>query len=328
MATPRQKVQVGVFLSICGLLLVGTLVVLSGVQREVSVPYFIEFDESVSGLAAGSDVRYRGVPVGRVTDIVVTTTNRIRVRVDIRPSIIHVRQGTTAQLGAAGITGQLYIDLFGGASEGPPLAANQVIPAIPSLFSNLTAELPTMLASINSILVRIDKTLGAEGQIATIVRDVGNIMIGLHSTVAEVNSRSVGLFERASTILEGANTMLEKEVPPLMGDLRATAKAGRRVLERTEPDLRAVLSESSKTLQQMNLLAEQLRGTSEELNLTLRHVRGETVDVTLQVRQVVRTLRETLLSAKRLIDYLEQDPAALLTGKRVPIQTQDRQGGP
>ena len=38
MATQRQKVQVGIFLLVCTVLLIGTLIVASGWQREATIP--------------------------------------------------------------------------------------------------------------------------------------------------------------------------------------------------------------------------------------------------------------------------------------------------
>jgi ABC-type transporter Mla subunit MlaD len=341
MATPHQKVQVGIFLTVCTTLLVGILAVLSGVQREKSIPYVIEFDESVSGLQPGSDVRYRGVPVGRVTEITVTPTNRIRARVEIRPSIIRVRQGMTAQLNTTGVTGQLYVNLTGGEPEGVPLVADETIPSQPSLLANLSTEIPTLLASINSVLVRIDKALGEEGQVATIVQDVGRLITVLNTTVAAVGTQTMALLARA-------NTLLEKEISPLVAEVNTTAQTSRRVLEHLEPPLQAALVSSTKalqqlekhlaaldlqgtnataqlTLQRLTQLAEQLGHTSTELNLTLQHIRGDTTNTEFHIRQAVRSLRETLLSAKQLFDYLEQDPAALVLGKRPSANTRDGQ---
>lgn len=341
MATPHQKVQVGIFLTVCTALLVGTLVVLSGVRREKTVSYLIEFDESVSGLQAGSDVRYRGVPVGRVTEITVTPTNHIRARVEIRPSIIRVRQGMTAQLNTAGVTGQLYVNLTGGALAGELLPANAAIPATPSLFANLSTELPAILAAINSVLERIDKALGDEGRVAVIVQDVGSLITVLNATVTDIGTQT-------ATLLARANTLIETEVRPLIVEWNTTAQTTRRVLEHTEPAIQAALASSTKTLQQLEKhlatldlqgtnaaaqltlqrlthLAEQLGHTSGELNLTLQHVRGDTTNAEFHIRQAVRSLRETLFSAKQLFDYLEQDPAALVVGKRAPANTRDGQ---
>jgi phospholipid/cholesterol/gamma-HCH transport system substrate-binding protein len=339
MATPRQKVQVGIFLMVCGLLLVATLVILSGWQREKTIPYFIEFNESVSGLFAGADVRYRGVPVGRVTDIAVMPTNRIRVQVEIRPSVIRIRRGMTAQLSTTGITGQLYINLTGGDPDAPLLEYGDTIPATPSLFANLSAELPALLASINSVLVRLDKTLGEKGRVVTVIEEAETLLTELKVTVIEVRSRTLSL-------LDHANIMMENEVGPLMTELRTSAQITGRVLKRIGPPLQEAFISGAKTLEQLEThlaaldlqgtnanvqlalqrvtqMAERFTQTSEELNLTLQHLRSNTTNTEFYIKQAVRSLRETLQSAKQLFDYLEQNPSALLRGKGTPVHTRD-----
>lgn len=341
MATPRQKVQVGIFLTVCGLLLMGTLVVLSGWQREKTIPYFIEFDESVSGLFPGADVRYRGVPVGRVTNIAVMPTNRIRVRVETRPSVIHIRQGMTAQLNTTGVTGQLYINLAGGKPDAASLAARQTIPATPSLFANLSAELPTLLASINSILIRLDKALGEEGRVVTVVQSAEALVTTLDTTITEVGARTLSLLDRVSTLID-------HDVQPLITEFSTSAETTRQLLKRIGPPLQAAIASGARTfrqlehhltaldlqstnaklqltLQRVAELAEQFKQTGDAFALTLRHIRGNTANAEFQIRQVVGSLRETLLSAKQLFDYLEQDPSALLVGRRAPVRTRDGQ---
>ena len=59
---------------------------LSSIQfEEVPKRYLIYFEGSVTGLEVASPVRYRGVPVGSVTDIRIDPENieRIRVTVEI-----------------------------------------------------------------------------------------------------------------------------------------------------------------------------------------------------------------------------------------------------
>jgi phospholipid/cholesterol/gamma-HCH transport system substrate-binding protein len=341
MATPRQKALVGIFLSFCSVLLIGLLVMLSGVRHEETIPYFIAFNENVSGLFPGSDVRYRGVPVGRVTDITVAPNNLVRARVEIRPSIVRLRQGTTAQLNPAGITGQLYINLDGGSPEGELLTPGATIPSTVSLISNLSAELPAILASINSVLVRLDKAMGEGGQVATLMRDLGNLVTALNTTTEQVGARTLALLERTNTLVEG-------EVRPLIAELGGSAQTIRQALETSIPPLQATLLSGTKafqqlekqlagldlqntntrlrqTLQHFTRLAEQLGQTSEELNVTLQQVRGNTSNVEFHLRQAIRNLRDTLVSVKQFFDYLEQDPSALLTGKRAPAQGRDGQ---
>lgn len=341
MATPRQKVQVGIFLTVCGVLLVGILVAVSGWQREETIPYFVMFDESVSGLFPGSDVRYRGVPVGRVTEIKVTPSNRIRVKIAIRPSVIRVRQGMIARLGTTGITGQLYIDLSGGEPNATPLEPNQSIPSVPSLFANLSAELPTLLASINGVLVRLDKALGEGGQVATVIQDAEALIASLQATVTAIGPQALA-------VLSHTNELVEEDARRLIKELTTTAQTTRQTLNTIEPPLKSALASGARTFQRLDQqlatldlpstnakaqmtfehisrLAQQLSRASEEITLTFQQLRGTTSNTEFHFRQAVKSLRETLLSAKQLLDYLEQDPTALLLGKRTPGATQEGQ---
>jgi phospholipid/cholesterol/gamma-HCH transport system substrate-binding protein len=341
MATPRQKTLVGIFLSVCGLLLVAVLALLSGVRHEETVAYFIEFNETVSGLFPGADVRYRGVPVGRVTDITVTPSNRVRVRVEIRPSVVELRYGVTAQLNPSGITGQLYINLEGGNPEGDLVPPRSTIPAAPSLFANLSSALPTLLASINSILLRLDDSLGGEGGAVTTLRDVRDLIATLNTTVSAAGPQVL-------TILDRLNALTEQEVQDLMTELVTSARAVRRFFERNEPALQQALTSGTstlqlleqrlqdldlqgtnarlqRTLQRISGLVEQLSSTGQELTLTMQQTRADTTSMEFQFRQAVRSWRETLQSARELLDYLERNPSALLTGRPAPNPSSDGQ---
>src|SRR5450631_3541954 len=74
--------------------------------------YEIYFQGSVSGLTAGSPVRYLGVDVGKVVRILLDPEQRKRVLViaDIDSSA-PIDGRTLASLSLQGITGLLYIDL-------------------------------------------------------------------------------------------------------------------------------------------------------------------------------------------------------------------------
>lgn len=339
MATPRQKVQVGVFLVVCGVLLLGTLVVLTGLNREQAVPYRIAFDESVSGLNVGSDVRYRGVLVGRVTDVRVNPNNKIDVHIEVRPSALQVRAGMTAQLNATGVTGQLFINLAGGAPSGDALPPDSVIPAIPSLLTNIATSLPSMLSSTNNVLLRLEKTFGQGGQVGHLLDATEKLLESLDTTLVEFSTRILTLVDRL-------DVLTSEELRPLFAELTATAKSTRLAIERTEPLLQETLTTSSQTLKrldrqltsldtkglsthlqqtlkQLTELSARLARSSDELTLTLQGVRSDTSNVEFHFRQAVRSWRETLTAAKKLFDVLEQDPASLLIGRRAPARSRD-----
>ena len=83
--------------------------------------YEIYYDGTVSGLTAGSPVRYLGVDVGKVARIMLDPKNRKRVEVvaDIEESA-PIDTRTLALLSLQGVTGLLFIDL----EEDPKATSN------------------------------------------------------------------------------------------------------------------------------------------------------------------------------------------------------------
>jgi phospholipid/cholesterol/gamma-HCH transport system substrate-binding protein len=102
--------------------------------------YHTYFTGSVAGLAGGSPVRYRGVPVGTVGGIEIDPQNieRIRVTLKLRANT-PVRSDTVASLETTGITGASYIELSGATQASPALTItdDDDIPVIKSENSKL-----------------------------------------------------------------------------------------------------------------------------------------------------------------------------------------------
>ena len=115
MNTFRQTV-VGVFV-LLGLICVGYLTVKLGKMEVISDKGFelsATFN-SVSGLRVGADVELAGVPVGRVTGIVLTEDMRARVSLRLdRP--LQLTDDTIASVKTSGLIGDKYISLSPGGS--------------------------------------------------------------------------------------------------------------------------------------------------------------------------------------------------------------------
>ena len=115
MNTFRQA-AVGVFV-LLGLICVGYLTIKLG-KMEVVTDKGFELSatfNSVSGLRVGADVELAGVPVGRVTNIVLTDDMRARVSLRLdRP--LQLTDDTIASVKTSGLIGDKYISLSPGGS--------------------------------------------------------------------------------------------------------------------------------------------------------------------------------------------------------------------
>jgi len=82
--TAAQKFRLGVFVIASSAVIVALLVVGIGVRlTHQTVQFHTEFtSESLSGLTRGMDVRFRGIPIGKVIRISYDPRNLSVVRVD------------------------------------------------------------------------------------------------------------------------------------------------------------------------------------------------------------------------------------------------------
>jgi len=143
---------------------------LGGTGHHDDVLYRIHFPESVSGLAVGDPVKYRGVDVGSVKSLIIDPVNPRLVRVDVMlRKDTPVMTDTRASLTLTGITGVVFIELNGGDPAAQTLLAvtpQDKIPEIPSEKTGLKAmldELPKLAEKFSSI----------EDQIKNVVTNIG-----------------------------------------------------------------------------------------------------------------------------------------------------------
>jgi len=128
-------------------------------DKRTYMRYEIYYDGSVSGLTAGSPVRYLGVDVGKVARIMLDPKNRKRVEVlaDVEESA-PVDTRTLALLSLQGVTGLLFIDL----EEDPkaagtgPLPMGEHYPVIRSAPSDLDMLLRSLPALANHAIDLVD----------------------------------------------------------------------------------------------------------------------------------------------------------------------------
>ena len=143
---------------------------LGSTGRHDDVVYRIHFPDSVSGLAVGDPVKYRGVDVGTVKTMIIDPDNSRLVLVEVRlRKETPVKTDTKASLAMKGITGVVFIELNGGDPAAQTLLAatpQDKIPEIPSEKTGLKA----MLDALPKV---VDKFADIEDQIKKVVTGVG-----------------------------------------------------------------------------------------------------------------------------------------------------------
>jgi phospholipid/cholesterol/gamma-HCH transport system substrate-binding protein len=140
--------------------------------RRDDVLYRIHVPESVSGLAVGDPVKFRGVVAGTVKSIINDPNDPLLVQVDVRlRKDTPVRTDTRASLAIKGITGVVYVELSGGDKTAKPLLAetpSNKIPEIPFQKSGFKAMLDDLPKAVQ-------KFMSIENQAKKVVSDVGGL---------------------------------------------------------------------------------------------------------------------------------------------------------
>jgi len=177
--------------------------------------YEIYFPGTVSGLSAGSQVRYLGVDVGKVVHIMIDPEQRNRVLViaDIDSTApIDVR--TRASLSLQGITGLLFIDLKQDSTPAAPgvLAKGLNYPVIrsaPSDFDVLLSNLPALTThlveladrfnqvfsddNVRALRATLENTRLASERLPDTVREVQGLIADVRRTTQEVQGAAAEL---------------------------------------------------------------------------------------------------------------------------------------
>lgn len=293
--------------------------------------FVVYFNESIHGLDLGSQVKLRGVRVGRVVSLniryddkgnrsvvvvlcelskdVMTDSRGVLVDVADRAELEKlVNNGLRAQLGVQSLaTGMLFVALdFFDPKEYPanPVLADPrftVVPSVPSAISEFQASATDILSNLKQVdfagISTGIKSLLAESRRNLEGVDLKGVTEQWKRTGAELETIAKGPDIKATfENLNGAVSDLRKTIAKLDAQIDP---AGR--------ELTATLGEARKTIQNFNETAAAAR--------TLLHANAGIGD---ELAATLGSLNEAADSVKRLAEFLERNPNALITGRKRP----------
>jgi paraquat-inducible protein B len=283
------------------------------------------FQESVNGLETGAPVKFQGVPVGSVTDILIQIDERdktfvVPVEYEIDLQRLTTQVGTYVNLADASVmrqqilnglraqlqmesivTGQLYIELSYRSDPAPPelqpqATAHPEIPTTPSLMAALGTGAGSLVADMMQVLFQVNEMLA----------DVD--MPGINAAVVASAQAVERLVE--SPEIRGA---LE-QVPGMTAQLNRTmaevenlAVSASAAIDPLQSQLEGMATEMAASLHALRGILEQTHGllsTDAGLGYGMQ-------DALLSIREAAEALR-------LLATSLEQNPDMLIRGRRPP----------
>jgi paraquat-inducible protein B len=317
MGKKASPTLIGAFvLGAVALAVLGVVVFGSGQFFKHMEHYVMYFPGSVNGLSTGAPVKFKGVDIGRVSDIKLILERdpgseeklTIPVYVETDPSKIifegrrlqmHdpenlkrlIEEGLRAQLQSQSlVTGLLFvqIDFF------PETPVNYVVPQ-----PSDPMEIPTVPSALE--------------QASTAAREI----------IDELRSIKFGpMVDQASQALTSINTLVSSpalhqtvdELPGTVKDLRTTVAS----MQHLADELRGAVEPLTKRVDVTLSGADRALGTVRETADTARVLIAPGSPLDHDLRSTLRDISDAARAMAQLADYLERNPTALLYGKQAP----------
>lgn len=320
-----------------GLFVIGSILVLiiavfsmglfDQLQPKAHIVTYVE--ESVQGLTTGSAVKYKGVPIGRVSGItIMVDNNEIRIDIEVDLSKIQRRiggntgsrsrelgreqfydflqkaasEGLACRIEPDGITGAKYVEFNFFTDEKMPNSKRKaffdkgtfVMPSTPSMMANLRTNIFEILTSIAAV------------DFKGISKQTHELLLRANQTLdrAKLDQLSVNADEvirKIDLTIGNLNQVLDqKQMRNAIQNMEESLKAIRKLAVQVENAVdRANLSETTSDIRE---LSKSLKDSSDSLQTSLQKA------------------NETMDSITDLVRYVNDNPASLLHGRGKPDQ--------
>jgi len=316
MKSKSQKIRLGVFIFIGLVLLVGMVLILSIEKyfKEKDI-YYIKYENvSVSGLDAGSAVKYLGVHIGSVEKIEINPENisQIIVTIGVRHGT-PIKQDVVADISTIGITGLKIIELRGGTQDAPLLKPGGYIKPGRSLTEEITGKAEVIAEKIELVLNNLIKFTDPVNQ----------------NKIWTLRDKSQSVLNRLNHILTWTKPRLENILTNLdtsMTNLAYASKSARFTLQTIESVARSDtlkntlrnIAEVAEKLNKANIynLDEDLNFAVNRLNHLLKQIDLLVNMNSVRLNQTIEQLNQTMRYLNSAARQIDENPAVLIGGTK------------
>jgi phospholipid/cholesterol/gamma-HCH transport system substrate-binding protein len=317
-AVEKSYARLGFFLVVALVVVLATaLLFIQRLRRQAVIEVVTYIPEDVGGLDVSSPVRYRGVSVGRVTEVRVDP-REVTIEVDfelfldrlhtIGANVERIRQiadigGIAPRLRARvvgnPVTGEAYLLLDVPKNPPPPIALG-FKPERPYIAS-MPSPLATVQDRLPAVLERAEATLRILGEIV---------------------SRIPGSLDRSDRFFTNVEGIIKKsELPALSADSRKFFTTTSAQIEQITSELEGVIGPEGKLVTFVDEARAAIKAA--DLPATNQSTRAAADKVTLaadDIRRSLPAIRDSLEQLRQLARQLEEQPESVVFGPRPPVK--------
>jgi len=341
MAQPARPLylRVGILVLVgLGLAVGFVLFLTSGTLRGEMRMFETYVRESVAGLDVGAPVRFRGVQVGRVTELGLVSvvyggqtrgveeaaSRLVLVRFAVDPARYGtapiedaIRAGLRVRIASTGVTGLSYLEVdFADPARAPiqevPWEPRfPVIPSMPSTITQVTSaaerlmtrmselDLEALLANATGLLADLRGLVGAQGDLGSVLHEAAETMSALREAIQGA--------ELAATV---------RDIRAAARQVAAAGEAAERLV--AAPEVGAAAASIGRAAEDLRGAAARLPAVIASLEAALRAIRGTTGDAQAELAPLLRDLRATAASLRDTAEALRRSPSQSLFGAPPP----------
>jgi phospholipid/cholesterol/gamma-HCH transport system substrate-binding protein len=331
MTPNRERALVGLFVLIAAAVLSITAVAVWGGMGHSGVSHRLYLKFS-GGVQPGTPVRYGGLRIGTVRNVMVDPGDSTRIQVDILVDRdAPIKTDSVARLSTLGLLSDYYIEISTGTPEAARAAPDSVLRSVEaSGLASIGDTLDSLVPQIHSALDKLTLNLDGLQTLVTRANDVFNdanrANIGQaiarandllndnnRSNVADslhnVNQLLAETRPKISAGLDHINDATE-HLTPLLEDVRKTSERAEQTLANLDslltedrPDLKASMAELREVL-------ETSKATVDQLRLILNQN-------TVNIYEILENVRASTSNIRSVTETVKRSPASLIRGVRV-----------
>ncbi|MGN0834911.1 MAG: MlaD family protein [Candidatus Spyradosoma sp.] len=337
MSKPVNHSLIGVFvLGALALIVVAFVAFGSFTFTKRSYPFIIYVTDSLNGLTLNSDVKFKGVKIGKVQQILVHFQEKSRgvraipVVIEIdeafvrdgraisdeevkRRLLVGVEQGLRARIQQANLlTGMLYVELD--YFPGTPAVVRGAedgygYPEIPTITSNMSQ----MLGSVARILENLSQ-IDFKSFSGAVEDTFGRLNAGIDAIEFEkINANVVAASESAKKLLA------DPRLHSVLDNAERLTRSAAAFSERIDADFGPVAGEFRTAVNELRATLEEIDATAATLRSAMTGARGSLRE---DFADTLEQLAEAARSVRAFADYLQSNPSALVFG--APEEKQEK----
>ena len=300
----NTETKVGTFVIACLLLLGVTVYYVGNEEWGRHLTPYKTYLRYAGGVAAGSEVLFGGIAVGRVTTVRAWSQDPTQIEI-----LLEVKEGTpvngksVAKLGSVSLMSSPAISITTGAQEAPRLKAGQVIASQETVsIDDMTRKLSGIADSASDLIAQVQGELkGISGKAQTLLanlneatgprnrRQIAEILQEVNSMVVQQSPKIDRITDQVLLVSRDADLAIEK-IGPLVDHTDATVTNVNSTIDQLRDPIRQDLAQLQSTLEQAKSLIGSVqtvvRGNDDNIRETIENLRVATENLDQLTNQV------------------------------------------